>query len=156
MQDKVPDEAPFSCQHTGAAAAASPKFIRHGVLNVLPRRQDFLRIASARRCGTDSFLLQARNRNDDATVTRIGFTASKKVGNAVIRARAKRRLRAIARELVPVLGRPGWDYVLVARPGATVTRCYADMLDDLRSAFDSVHQGRRAIPVASIGTRKKG
>lgn len=119
------------------------RYVRHGVLNVLPVRADFLKAASARRQGTASFLLQARDRRDGDPVVRVGFTASKKVGNAVIRARAKRRLRSLAREMLPALGQPGWDYVLVARPEATTVRPYADMLDDLAAAFASVHRPPR-------------
>lgn len=117
-------------------------YVRHGVLNVLANRSDFLKTASARRQGTGSFLLQARDRRDDEALVRIGFTASKKVGNAVLRARAKRRLRSLARELLGGLGRPGWDYVLVARPNATVLDDYLVMRAALEGAFASVHRDR--------------
>ena len=70
---------------------------------------------------------------------RVGFTASKKVGNAVTRNRAKRRLRAAAREVIAVEGRPGWDYVLVGRPDATAAAPWADLLADLRRALVRVH-----------------
>jgi ribonuclease P protein component len=111
-------------------------------LCVLARRADFLRAASARRQGTGGFLLQARDRADGLAGARVGFTASKKIGNAVQRNRAKRRLRALAREVLAAKARPGWDYVLVARPGATVTRAYADLCADLQSALASVHRAR--------------
>lgn len=112
------------------------------VLATLRKRADFLRAASARRQGTAGFLLQGRDRADGDPAIRLGFTASKKIGNAVMRNRAKRRLRALAREILPPLAKPGWDYVLVARPEATVTRDFAHLRDDLRSALASVHQGR--------------
>ncbi len=48
-----------------------------------------------------------------------------------MRNRAKRRLRALAREIMPGLARPGWDYVLVGCPGATVERLFADLRADL-------------------------
>jgi len=110
----------------------------------LLNRPDFLKAASARRQGTASFLLQGRDRRDGDGLIRVGFTASKKTGNAVTRNRAKRRLRAAAQEMVPRLGRPGWDYVLVARPGATVTRLFADLLRDLEAALAAVHGGGKA------------
>ena len=91
-------------------------------LATIQKRADFLKAASARRQGTGSFLLQARRRDDGTDALRVGFTASKKIGNAVMRNRAKRRLRAIARDVLPELGQRGWDYVLVARPEATVSR----------------------------------
>jgi ribonuclease P protein component len=109
-------------------------------LLVLRKLADFLKAASARRQGTDGFLLQARNRADGEGVVRVGFTASKKIGNAVLRNRAKRRLRALAREVLVPLAHPGWDYVLVARPQATVTRTYADLCADLDRALRQVHR----------------
>ena len=109
-------------------------------LQTIRLRADFLRAAQARRQGTGGFLLQARFRDDAATDVRVGFTASKKIGNAVFRNRAKRRLREVARAILPDLGHAGWDYVLVARPGATVDRDFALLLDDLRAAMRSVHR----------------
>lgn len=111
-------------------------------LCVMAKRADFLKAASARRQGTGGFLLQARDRADGVDGVRVGFTASKKIGNAVLRNRAKRRLRALAREVLAGLAKPGWDYVLVARPEATVSRPYADLCTDLQAALASVHRGR--------------
>lgn len=111
-------------------------------LCVMQKRADYLKAASARRQGTGGFLLQARDRADGDPLSRIGFTASKKIGNAVLRNRAKRRLRALAREVLGPRARPGWDYVLVARPEATVSRPYTDLRADLEQALLSVHRGR--------------
>lgn len=109
----------------------------------LSRRADFLRAAQAKRQGTPGFLLQARPRRPEepgAEAVRVGYTCSKKLGNAVARNRAKRRLRAIARAVLPLRGRPGWDYVLVGRPEATATRDFALMKADLERALARVHE----------------
>lgn len=70
---------------------------------------------------------------------RAGFTASRKVGNAVVRNRAKRRLRAAASQLLPLLGRGGHDYVLVAR-GTTATCPFAALLADVTAALKAAHR----------------
>jgi len=110
-------------------------------LPVLKKRSDFLAAAKARRVPTAGFLLQARQRRDteDAAGVRVGYTCSKKVGNAVIRNRAKRRLRAIAHEVLKPLGHVGWDYVLVGKPGVTISRDFPALRADLEYALRKVH-----------------
>jgi ribonuclease P protein component len=103
------------------------------------RRPDFLAAARARRYSTASLLLQARDRKDGDDAARVGFTCSKKLGNAVTRNRAKRRLRAVAAEVLPGKARPGWDYVLIGKPEATVSRPFAEIRQDLISALAKVH-----------------
>ena len=109
-------------------------------LTRLRQRADFLRAARARKQATPAFVLQARQRDEGGTALRVGFTASKKVGNAVARNRAKRRLREIARLVLPQAGRAGWDYVLIGRPGATATANFAALQDDLRRALARIHR----------------
>ena len=109
-------------------------------LSTLQHRPDFLRAASSLRQATGGFLVQARERKDDSAEVRVGFTASKKVGNAVARNRAKRRLREVARAILTEAGRPGWDYVIVAKPGVTTTRDFELLLADLRGALARIHR----------------
>ncbi|MPL75565.1 ribonuclease P protein component [Rhodobacter sp. 140A] len=115
-------------------------------IEVLRKRADFLRAAAALRQGTPGFLLQARARGPEETalpgLVRVGFTCSKKVGNSVLRNRARRRLREIARLVLTGLAQPGWDYVLVGRPEATVSRDFAALQADLARALRDVHSGR--------------
>ncbi len=75
-----------------------------------------------------------------ANAIRVGFTVTKKVGDAVRRNRAKRRLREVARAVLPLYGVGGTDYVLIGRDG-TLTRSFADLIADLRTALRKVHGG---------------
>lgn len=111
----------------------------------LTKRADFLAAARAYRAAQASFALQARKRpqDDDASV-RVGYTCSKKVGNAVARNRAKRRLREAARSVLSKNARDGWDYVLIGRPGATADRPFLLLCEDLATALERVHSPRQA------------
>ena len=69
---------------------------------------------------------------------RVGFTASRKVGGAVERNRAKRRLKAAAHAILPLSAHEGHDYVLIAR-AATISRNFADLSRDLTTALAAIH-----------------
>ncbi len=109
-------------------------------LETIKKRRDFLAAARARKAPARAFLLQARDRRESPPgAARIGYTASKKVGGAVVRNRAKRRLRALARETLAPAARPGWDYVLIARAGETVSRPFEALRRELAEALARAH-----------------
>jgi ribonuclease P protein component len=114
----------------------------------LKRRAEFLAVAACRRKSVlPGLILQAAPR-PDAAGRRIGLTASKAVGIAVARNRARRRLRAAAERVIGRHGAPGHDFVLIARP-ATLTRPFGALLDDLEAALKQVgayraHDGETA------------
>ncbi|HYB09725.1 MAG TPA: ribonuclease P protein component [Alphaproteobacteria bacterium] len=110
-------------------------------LGRLKRRPEFLRVAAGRRKWVaPGLILQAYKRSDadpavePAGLIRLGLTASRKVGNAVARNRARRRLREAARRLLPGGAKPGYDLVVIAR-GETLRRSFADLVDDLATAL---------------------
>lgn len=122
-------------------ANARPAPVR---IETIKKRAGFLAAARARKHAARALVLQARDRGeaDAAPVARIGFTCSKKVGNAVARNRAKRRLRAAAAAIMPQGARPGWDYVLIGRRDQTATRDFSDLKADLSAALERVHAPR--------------
>jgi ribonuclease P protein component len=103
-------------------------------------RADFLRAAKGIRKVEGAITLETcASPAPSPRGLRVGFTASKKIGNAVARNRAKRRLRAAASQLLPLLGRAGHDYVLVAR-GTTVARPFPALLSDISTALKAAHK----------------
>ena len=128
----------------------------------LKTRRDFLRVADTRaRFVTPGLILQIRRHGEDEAETlppiRVGFTVSKKVGNAVVRNRVRRRLRAAADVVIAQRGLPHRDYVLVGRRESE-ERPYADLLADIETAL--ARTGSMNISVASdqdrvsVGTRR--
>lgn len=114
-------------------------------LSRLKRRPEFLRVAgSGLKAAAPGLVLQARRRNCGRGI-RIGFTATRRVGCAVERNRAKRRLRALAARILPVAAEPGCDYVLIARR-ATIDRPYAALVRDLTGALKrlDLYNGRES------------
>lgn len=137
-------------------------------LETLARRADFLRVAGqGSKWATAGLILQACPRSarhdraehgaagpdqsgasvSKAPSIRVGFTASKKVGGAVVRNRARRRLRVLAREVLLSEAAPGYDYVLIAR-AETATRGYADLVKDMRFALKRLRLLQRAEAAA--------
>ena len=124
------------------APLVDPKTALAAPLEKLRARSDYIAAAKAKRVSTTGFVLQARKRVEtNAPQPRYGITCSKKVGNAVARNRAKRRLRALANSVLPLLGRDGWDYVLIGRAQATVNQPFDMLLENLRFALKMLHQG---------------
>ncbi|WP_430700904.1 ribonuclease P protein component [Pontivivens nitratireducens] len=134
-----PDAAPEGSERPAASSCPDATSQR---ISVLRQRSEFLKAARAPRQATTGMVVQARKRGaaePAETPIRVGYTCSKKVGNAVMRNRAKRRLREVARTVLPQLGQPGYDYVLIGRNGATTDRSFTDLTNDLRTALRKLH-----------------
>lgn len=83
--------------------------------SVIKKRSDFLAANRGKRYATPGFVLLVRDRRDDSPAIRLGITITKKVGNAVIRNRMRRRFRALAQEMLADKGKAGADHILIGR-----------------------------------------
>lgn len=142
----------------------------------LKKRAEFLRVAGTRRKWvTQGLILQGAPRpgikpdteyaGEDRLV-RVGFTVTKKVGKAVVRNRVRRRLRAVAEQLMSEHALPGWDYVVIGR-AQTIDRPFDKLIDDMRFALRRVPDAKPSAPEArrlkkgranskSVGSTKAG
>ncbi len=124
------------CWHAavrGAASVFQPSKMSAAV-ETLKRRHDFLRVAAAKNSRALRGLVLQASPNNNSEDIRVGYTASRRVGNAVTRNRARRRLRAAVGEVMPLHAARGFDYVVIARV-ATVARPFVALRGDLESAL---------------------
>ena len=103
----------------------------------MPTRRDFLQARNeGEKALARGLVIQVISRDTDSW--RVGLTASKKIGNAVCRNRARRRMRALARQHLTPLARPGVDYVLIARHD--IISCdWQDLVTGLKKAIGYLH-----------------
>ena len=121
----------------------------------LKRRSDFLHVRGGARWVTPAFTLQARHRQmalvedarpglTDNIGSRVGFTVTKRIGNAVMRNRIKRRFREIVNGNYDALSKSPIDYVLIARQGGEMRR-FKDLDGDFKLALKRVHDKLRKL-----------
>lgn len=116
-----------------ATAPAAPV----GSITTLTKRRDFLAANAGKRAPMQGFVLLVKARGDGDPAMRVGYTVTKKIGNAVVRNRIKRRFRALAREVLPQSGVVGADHVLIGRSDG-MTRDFAQLKADLTKALAKV------------------
>lgn len=150
------DEAHFSAEQSGSGPSArisgadvngrrscgdsrapSPRSQKALGLKTIRARKDFLAANAAKRSANKGFVLLVRERSDDDAAMRVGITVTKKIGNAVIRNRMKRRFRALARDMLPQIGIVGADHVLIGRASG-IERSYALLREDLAKALNKI------------------
>ena len=131
----------------------------------LKKRAEFLRVAGTRRKWvTQGLILQGAPRpgikpdteyaGEDRLV-RVGFTVTKKVGKAVVRNRVRRRLRAVADQLMSEMALPGWDYVVIGRQ-QTIDRDFEKLVDDMRFALRRIPDAKPSAPDSQRPRKGRG
>ena len=130
------DSRPPCPRPQGAVGVSAPSAAT-GRLTTITKRRDFLAANRGRRAPMPGFVLLVRPRGDGDAGMRVGFTVTRKVGNAVVRNRMKRRLRALSRELLPTAGIPGADHILIGREGG-IERDFALLRSELGKALAKV------------------
>lgn len=145
-------ESAFQPEHLGKKSHSQPGQVSACRIVRLKRRSEFLATAaSGRRWVAPSFILQVAPRPGEAVEpcleAGLGFTSSRRVGNAVQRNRAKRRLKEASRLLLPKAAASSHNYVLIAR-SAVLTCPFQTLIDDLNKAFERVLTARSRPPGA--------
>jgi ribonuclease P protein component len=118
----------------GAERASRPRPQAAQRLTAIRKRSDFLAANRGTRIPTPGFVLLVRKRVDGDSAMRVGFTVTKKIGNAVVRNRMRRRFRELAREILPAKGVPGADHVMIGREGG-IERDFGLLCDELGKAL---------------------
>lgn len=109
----------------------------------LKKRSDFLRLRTGKRVSTTSIVVEAKaieGPNERHTPS-VGYTVTKKVGNAIVRNRIKRRLRACVAQVFFDKSKPNYDYVIIGKKAA-LTRNFTSILKDLEQALDQLHSNK--------------
>lgn len=102
--------------------------------SVITKRSDFLAANRGKRYATPGFVLLVKDRQDESTEIRLGITITKKVGNAVIRNRMRRRFRALAQEMLGQNGKAGADHILIGRDSG-IERDFGALRSDMAKAL---------------------
>ena len=115
--------------------------------SIITKRADFLAANRGKRYATPGFVLLVHPRRDDDPAIRLGITITKKVGNAVIRNRMRRRFRSLAREMLAELGLAGADHILIGRNDG-IERDFAMLRDDMQRGLRKIcNKNRNLEPV---------
>ena len=113
------------------------------LLEKITKHVDYAQMRRGHIISTSGFILQGRARNSDSlvnpNVARYGLTCSKRIGNAVKRNRAKRRLRSLVINILPRSGLAGWDYVLIGKINSTESLRFDTLKENLRIALAKMH-----------------
>lgn len=107
--------------------------------SVIKKRSDFLAANRGKRYATPGFVLLVKDRQDEQPDIRLGITITKKVGNAVVRNRMRRRFRALAQEMLAEKGKPGADHILIGRDGG-IERDFGALRADMAKALEKLCQ----------------
>ncbi|MDH5340733.1 MAG: ribonuclease P protein component [Rubrivivax sp.] len=128
-------------------------------LHTLKKSAEFKRVRGGQRAATNAFVIEGNLRphdlHTDRTTARFGFVVTKKLGNAVVRNKARRRLKAVVRSLDAGALVPGYDYVVIARSEA-VSVPFATLAADFRRALEKIQRQAERVHEGEAGEAVRG